>query len=214
MEVNIIKQYGVVHLKGALTLKEQESLFNEVKDNVRGVGNYPGTSHASSGPPGSSHRNSTLHTLGELLFTRSAEAVVSSLTPLEISSSPSLARLGSAASGAIPPNVQSVTCATYKAGSTMVNHCDLDRPLYTMSVAVGDSCTFTVGLKTPRPYQNENSGPPKDILMSSGDAIYFDGGSVPHCVSSIIPGTAPEYYTRNKPKNNVVRISVLFREPC
>ena len=177
MEVTIIKKYGVVHLKNALNISEQETLFKEVKGNVRGVGTYPGVFHASSGEKrkvplcfassflchqyidtnipelaslfagaaGAPHRNEMLHNLGELLFTRSAEAVVSELDAVEIAAEPSLKRLGDAATGENPPNVNNVTGASYKPGATMNNHCDLDRPLYTMSVAVGCSCEFTVG---------------------------------------------------------------------
>jgi hypothetical protein len=49
--------------------------------------------------------------------------------------------------------------------------------------------------------------------MMSGDAIYFDGGGVPHEVAHIIPDTAPAYFKRNPPAG-VARISVLFREAC
>ncbi len=210
-DVEIYKEYGCVHLKNALTNSEQKALFDEVRGQVRGVGDYPGTFHASSGPPGSKHRNDTLHTLGELLFSRCAEAVVSSLTPEEITAEQSLTRLAAAASGETPPSVNNVTGASYKPGATMVNHSDLDRPLYTMSVAVGDSCDFTIGKATARPKKNERSGKPVTIRMGSGDAVYFDGGGVPHEVTGIVAGTAPGFFDR---PNGVARIGVLFREDC
>ena len=95
----------------------------------------------------------------------------------------------------------------------MNNHSDLDRPLYTMSVAVGDTCEFTVGKPTARPYKNERSGNPVTIRMRSGDAIYFDGGSVPHEVAKIEPDTAPAFFKRAATRD-IARVSVLFREPC
>ena len=214
MEVTIIKEYGVVHLKNALDLKEQKSLFEEIVGSVRGVGNAPGTFHLSSGDPGSSNRNEFLHTLGSLLFQRCATAVLSNLSVLEISDEPSLKRLGDAASGAKPVNIHNVTGVSYKPAVTMNNHSDLDRPIYTMSVALGGSCDFTVGKRTSIPHANERSGNPVTISMTSGDAIYFDGGAVPHQVSNINTNTAPSFFTiKNKP-NNIARIGVLFREPC
>jgi len=79
---------------------------------------------------------------------------------------------------------------------------------------VGCSCEFTVGKPTARPHKNERSGDPVTILMASGDAIYFDGGAVPHEVSKINSiDTAPEFYRKNPP-HGCARISVLFREPC
>ena len=213
MEVTIIEEFGVVHLQNALTLKEQVSLFQEVKGNMRGVGNYPGIFHASSGSPEAEHRNDMLHEFGELLFNRCAEAVVaSSLTAEEIAAEPALKRLGEVASGGKPPVVNYVTGASYKPGATMTNHSDLDRPLYTMSVAVGNSCDFAVGKRTARPKKNERSGTPVTIKIKSGDVIYFDGGSVPHEVSQIDLNTAPAFYKKCEFKD-VARISVLFREP-
>lgn len=218
MEVTIIKEYGVVHLSGALTLAEQEKLFNVVKGKVRGVGDAPGIFHASSGKQGSAHRIESLHSLGELLFSRCAHALVGSIgeggvTADEIEREPALRRLIDAASGKNPPNVNNVTGASYKRGAKMNNHSDLDRPLYTMSVAVGDTCNFTVGKPTSRPNKNERSGNPVTISMRSGDAIYFDGGSVPHEVAWIEPDTGPLFFKSSSPRD-VARISILFREPC
>jgi alkylated DNA repair dioxygenase AlkB len=213
MEVTVIKEYGVVHHRNALTPAEQKTMFDEVKPKVRCVSKNPGIFHASSGEPGSPHRNATLTALGDALFSRCAEAVTAELSAEEIAAEPSLKRLGDAASGANPPSVREVTGAAYPKGATMANHSDLDRPLYTMSVAVGDACEFTVGKRTIRPKPNERSGRPVTIQMMSGDAIYFDGGGVPHEVAHIIPDTAPAYFKRNPPAG-VARISVLFREAC
>jgi hypothetical protein len=135
------------------------------------------------------------------------------ITAGEVERDPSLKRLADLASGSRPPVISNVTGASYKPGSTMVNHSDLDRPLYTMSVAVGEACDFVVGRRTSRPKGNERSGRPVKVRMCSGDAIYFDGGSVPHEVTGIERGSAPGFFAEMGPKG-IARISVLFREPC
>ena len=213
MKFSIIKEYGVVHLSQALTPQEQKALLESVGSHARGV-SAVGIFHASSGAKNSPHRVENLHTLGEMLFTRCAEAVVENLTPEEVAQEPSLQRLADAASGVSPPNVSEVTGAAYKKGATMKNHSDLDRPLYSMSVAVGDACDFIVGKKTLRPKKNERSGRPVTIRMESGDAIYFDGGGVPHEVGRIVEGTAPPFFKKFGATKGLARISVIFREPC
>ena len=37
--------------------------------------------------------------------------------------------------------------------------------------------------------------------MKSGDAVFFDGGSIPHEVGKILPGTAPEWWEAAKVPN-------------
>jgi alkylated DNA repair dioxygenase AlkB len=82
-----------------------------------------------------------------------------------------------------------------------------------MSVALGDDCEFTIGKKTGRPRSKmvERNGKEKTILMKSGDAIFFDGGSVPHQVTRCIPNTAPKWWEDHKVPNGS-RCVVLFRE--
>ena len=196
LAITVIKEYGVVHLRNALTPAEQKTLFDEVKPKVRCVGQNPGIFHASSGAPGSPHRNPILIDLGDAL-----------------AAEPSLKRLGDAASGVNPPRVAQVTGAAYPKGAVLANHADLDQPLYTLSVAMGDACEFTVGKRTTRLKPNECSGCPVTLQMRSGDALYFDGGGVPHEVAHILPNTAPAYFQRNPPAG-VARVSVLFREAC
>ena len=213
LAITVIQEYGVVHLRNALTPAEQQTLFDEVKPKVRCVGQNPGIFHASSGAPGSPHHNPILTTLGDALFSRCAAAVTAALAADDIAAEPSLQRLGDAASGVNPPRVAQVTGAAYPKGAVLANHADLDRPLYTMSVAMGDVCEFTVGKRTTRPKPNERSGRPVTLQMRSGDALYFDGGGVPHEVAHILPNTAPAYFQRNPPAG-VARVSVLFREAC
>lgn len=158
MEATIIKEYGVVHLRYAFTLAEQEELFNAVRGKVRGVGDAPAIFTHPRAKQASAHRNDALHSLGELFFSRCAEVLLKSfeegdLTADEVEREPALRRLGNAAFRKNPPNVNNVTGASYKRGAKMNNHSDLDRPLYTMNVAVGDTCSFIVGKPTARPYK-------------------------------------------------------------
>jgi len=81
-----------------------------------------------------------------------------------------------------------------------------------MSVALGDDIEFTIGKKTGRPFRmNERNGKERTIIMKSGDAIFFDGGTVPHLVKRLIKETAPDWWEAVKMKNGS-RCVVLFRE--
>ena len=73
---------------------------------------------------------------------------------------------------------------------------------------------FRSSQPTTRPHKNERSVQPVTISMVSGDAIYFDGGAVPHEDSRINKNATPEFYRKNPPPGCIARISVLFREPC
>ena len=87
----------------------------------------------------------------------------------------------------------------------------MDRIFFTMSVALGDDIEFTIGKKTHRPMKNERSGVGKKLIMKSGDAIFFDGGSIPHEVGRILPDTAPTWW-KDKKLAHGARCVVLFRE--
>ena len=92
----------------------------------------------------------------------------------------------------------------------MHNHTDCEKSLNSMSVAIGDSCDFTVGQKTAKPHKNERYGTPIKVVMESGDALFFDGGFVPHAVGPINAGTAPQFFKKSDP--SFARVSLLFRE--
>ena len=50
--------------------------------------------------------------------------------------------------------------------------------------------------------------------MKSGDALFFDGGSIPHAVDRIVARTAPPFWGKRPDKQLVsARVSLLFREP-
>ena len=93
-----------------------------------------------------------------------------------------------------------------------MNHCDSDDILFTMTLAIGDDCEFTIGKKTNRTSRmSERSGKEKTIIMKSGDAVFFDGGSVPHQVKRIIPKTGPYWWNDQKVPNGS-RCVFIFRE--
>ena len=74
MEAVLIPEFGVIHLKGALTETEQKQLWSKCKPNVRdpagATASFTGF-HVSSGTSG--NRDEALSKYGELLFQRSAE---------------------------------------------------------------------------------------------------------------------------------------------
>lgn len=209
--VVLVREFGVVLLRGALGEREQKQLLSHVKSRCVAGKDF----HVSSGKAGAAqhHTNEPLHALGEELFRRVASAVVAQLTPAQIESEPSFRRMGRAHTGEEPVVIYSVTGVAYGSRKLALhNHTDLDRPLYTMSLALGDACDFTVGCKTVRPHKNERSGKPVTLRMESGDAIFFDGGSVPHAVGPLHPGSGPGFWQKAKPPG-VTRIGLLFREP-
>ena len=126
---------------------------------------------------------------------------------------PALVRVARIASETRPPFVNCVTGVAYKSvAANLPNHTDSTTgPLYTMSLALGHAIEFTVGRATPRPGPMERSGKPVTIRMESGDAIYFDGGTVPHCVERIVPDSAPGFW--KGVGLGFARVVLLFREP-
>ena len=205
----ILREYGVLLLRAALSESEQRALLTQAKARCVAGKDF----HVSSGVAGSAQHSEPLHELGEELFRRVASEVSRQLTPAEIESDPCFRRMHLAHTGEKPATVSSVTGVVY--GSRKLdlhNHTDLDRPLYTMSVALGDACDFTVGRKTARPHARERSGKPVTLRMESGDAMFFDGGSVPHAVGPLHTGSGPAFWQKAKP-SGVTRIGLLFREP-
>ncbi|CAE7384797.1 unnamed protein product [Symbiodinium sp. CCMP2592] len=211
----LVPEFGVILLKHVLSTSEQLALYKQVKDEVKtGQRGVPGNFHLSSGAAGSSHRRDALHELGNLLFHRAATAAASikedvsgeDATTME----PSLNRLQQVLSGERPADVQYVAGVAYTSTAKLANHCDMNKPLYTMSLALGEACDFTFGEKTARPYPNERSGKPVSLRMESGDAMFFDGGSIPHAVDGLVAGSAPDWWAKAGPKCS--RVSFLFRE--
>jgi hypothetical protein len=81
-----------------------------------------------------------------------------------------------------------------------------------MTLALGDDCELHIGQPTPRSKRlSERSGKVRKLRMRSGDALFFDGGSIPHRVVRIVRGTGPEWWQGAQVKNKA-RCGVVFRE--
>lgn len=207
----LIPEYGVIHLQNALTEEEQRALWERTKPHVKDpLGKATGFS-AFAVSSGSSHRDDVFDEFGHMLFTRSAEELMKQMTEEDCKNEPSYKRLSQIVSGERPIKLNCVAGNYYRADAILANHCDMDKVFFTMSVALGDDIEFTVGKKTHRPMKNERSGPGRSFIMKSGDAVFFDGGSIPHEVGRILPNTAPSWWKRAKVKNGA-RCVVLFRE--
>jgi hypothetical protein len=214
----VVREYGVIHLRGALSNAEQQKLMREISGDIvtRAPTNpIPAHFHISSGEVGAKQRKQPLHDLGELLYSRFAEEVSAQLTPEEVAAEPSLQRISRVHSGEQPVHVNHVSGVCYLGHSVLDNHQDGPMPLYTMSVAIGQACDFVVGARPRSKFKNLRVGTPVTLRMESGDAIFFDGGSVPHGIPRIHKAdTAPPFWQRNVAKGfGGARVSVLFREP-
>ena len=214
---DIVRQYGVIHLRHALNDAEQQELFKMIASDIktRPPSNpIPANFHLSSGDVGAATRKQRLHDIGELLYARFAHEVASQLSPAEVEAEPALARIARIHNGKQPVRVDHVSGVSYLSHSVLDNHQDGPMPLNTMSVAVGDACDFVVGAKPHRAFGNVRAGEPVSLRMESGDAIFFDGGSVPHAIPKVHKGTAPNFFRAMQAKGfQSARVSVLFREP-
>eukprot|EP00927_Polykrikos_kofoidii_P048764 TRINITY_DN42977_c0_g1_i1.p1 TRINITY_DN42977_c0_g1~~TRINITY_DN42977_c0_g1_i1.p1 ORF type:complete len:239 (-),score=30.42 TRINITY_DN42977_c0_g1_i1:87-755(-) len=208
--VHILRDFGVVHLQGALTEAEQQALWATcMKAGAKNPAKTTG--RAEFCVASTNMKEEPLAKFGELLFARSATEVAKQMSEEDMLAEPSFNRLHGILSGAKPVNLHAVQGINYGVHNNMQNHSDGPFQLFTMSVALGDSIEFTVGQKTCRPHKNERSGDPITLIMQSGDAIYFDGGSIPHAVDRIVPDTAPRWWKRVKTANGS-RAACLFRE--
>ena len=102
LSCTIIREYGVLHLRGALSKQEQLKLLHQIRGDIitRPATNpIPANFHISSGKVGAKQRNESLHQLGEVLYSRFANAVAAQLTPGETASEPSLSRIAKVHSG-------------------------------------------------------------------------------------------------------------------
>ena len=217
----VIKEFGVIHLRNALSEAEQAKLSKMMSSCATArpaTHPTPPNFHLPSGEVGAKRRKQPLHDCGELLYARFAKEIAAQLSPEIVAAEPALARLARVHSGAQPVHVDHVSGVSYLAHSVLDIHQDGPMPLYTMSVALGDACDFVVGAPLPKgrkAYPNLRTGTPATLLMASGDAIFFEGGSVSHGVPRIHKGTAPSYFRQLQQSTGFqgARISILFREP-
>lgn len=217
-EHQILGEYGVIHIKGALTKSEQIKLF----DKVRGKSKVPSRSlgesefHLSSGEDKFCDTN--LMKLGETLYNLCADVLEEvdhddARGEKGVKGEPALARLGRIKSSREPVDIITISGKNFLSHANLNNHTDYPGSLYTMSLALGDSIDFTIGKATIKPHKKERSGTPVTIRMNSGDCIFFDGGCVPHAVDKVIKGSAPSWWDRAA--RDVVkadRMVILFRE--
>ena len=203
-------EYGVIHLQNALSENEQKGLWAKCKSarDPAGINQTSTQFHISSGT--GALKDEPLSEFGKLLYTRSAIELAKQLTQDQCQNEPSFQRLHQIISGTKPVNLNHISGIVYSKHANLRNHQDVDKVFYTMTVSLGDDIEFTVGKKVGT-YKNERCGPPKKMIMKSGDAIFFDGGSIPHEVNRVIPNTGPKWWAGKKLKNGA-RVVVLFRE--
>jgi len=221
--VTVIPEYGVVILRDVLTPDEQRELYlghvKAVAKHPRGSGSGFVSFNVSYGAQGGSTRqDSYMHEFGEKLFFLAAERTVDVLREESEKSSENsdngcaaMSRMREIADRSRPPIVEIVSGNAYLKTARLNNHTDAKKPFCTMSFALGCDCELEVGRKTGSPHALERHGTPVRVTMRSGDAMFFDGGCVPHCVDRILPGTAPAFWDRVKP-DDCERIILLFRE--
>lgn len=76
----------------------------------------------------------------------------------------------------------------YRPDAKLLNHTDGDNVLFSIIVALGDDCEFVIGEPTNRKPARLSERNGRTIVMKSGDAVFFDGGSVAHQVKRMLPG--------------------------
>ena len=210
----VIREYGVVHLKGALSRDGQRDLWQLIKPHVKDPsGSATGFScFEISRKGGKSARVPAFDEYGALVFGLCAEQLTQTLDAESCADEPSFRRLHELASGVRKLKLEEVQGNYYRADAALPNHVDCDGILFTMSVALGDDCEFIIGQKTNRSARmSERSGKTQKITMKSGDAIFFDGGSVPHQVKRVLPGTGASWWEEEKVPSGS-RCVLLFRE--
>jgi len=205
--IEIAPEYGVVMIKNALSVKEQRDAMKRLKLPTPKGATAAGfiVSHGASGEDG---RIDYFHEMGQRLFTIAAEQVQASVAVEQMKTEPAFDHLLRHLNGEAQINVHHVNGMAYPIASTLNNHTDCPKSLFTMSVAIGHTCNFVLGKKTPRPHGKERNGPPITIQMESGDAMFFDAGCIPHAIDRIVPNTAPSHWM-----SDFARVSLLFREP-
>jgi alkylated DNA repair dioxygenase AlkB len=214
--VNLIPEYGVIHLQNALSSEGQQRLWNLIKPRIQDPSNKATGFHcfhvcAKDHPKRKPvKRIPEVDYWGKLLFTLSADALVN--LNVDASNEPSFQRLLNLANGSQPFQPGQVFGNYYRANANLLNHVDSDQILFTMTLAIGDDCEFHVGRATNRSKRmSERNGKVKKIRMKSGDAVYFDGGSTPHEVVKMIEGTGPSWWNSSKVGNGS-RLVMVFRE--
>eukprot|EP00927_Polykrikos_kofoidii_P078266 TRINITY_DN75112_c0_g1_i1.p1 TRINITY_DN75112_c0_g1~~TRINITY_DN75112_c0_g1_i1.p1 ORF type:complete len:433 (+),score=67.10 TRINITY_DN75112_c0_g1_i1:91-1299(+) len=212
---NLIEEYGVIHLQNALSMEGQQDLWQITKPHVTDpAGKATGFSNfcISSSKKKKMRRVSAFDEYGKLVFNLCADRLKHAMDAADVCDEPSYKHLHDLASGEKQVKLDECQGNYYREDAVLLNHVDCDGILFTMTVALGDDCEFAIGRPTGRPKRmSERNGKVRTIIMKSGDAMFFDGGSVPHEVKRMIPKTAPAWWEREKVPNGS-RCVVLFRE--
>jgi hypothetical protein len=218
-----VPRFGVIHLRNALSDAGQRALWQlakpRIKDPSRSAAGFS-CYLVSSSKMHKPKRVKPFDEFGVLLFQLAAEAVVAAgsgsaagVVAADLAREPSYQHLADIAAGRHAVDLDEVRGNYYRADATLQNHIDSDDILFTMSLALGEDCVFRMGEATGRNScgANARTGKPHTIVMKSGDALFFDGGCVPHEVVRVVEGTAPEWWDGEKVENGA-RLVVLFRE--
>ena len=215
-KANLIPEYGVIHLSDALSEIGQKKLWNLTKPlvedpKVKGAGFSSFNIHKKRSTAPRKYPDIDLY--GHLLFQLAAKCLMAqSDGSVDLVGEPSYKHLAGISSEKVPVQLDDTWMLYYRPDARFNNHIDCDCVLFTMSVALGDDCEFIIGRKTGRSRYGERcQHGVRTIRMRSGDAIFFDGGSVPHCVNRIIEGSAPSWWEKAKVPNGS-RCVMLFRE--
>jgi hypothetical protein len=213
-ELALLREYGVIHLRGCLSERGQKELWALTKPYVDDpTGRATGFSNflVSSRKKRRTKRVPAFDAFGAKVFGACAQALRAASEDGS-ESELSYARLLELAKGTKALKLDEIFGNYYQPGATLQNHVDCDGILLTMTVALGDACEFAIGKPTGRATRlSERSGEELSITMRSGDAVFFDGGSVPHQVKRILPKTAPSWWDAEKVPNGS-RCVVVFRE--
>ena len=212
----LIPEYGVIHLKNALNDQGQQQLWDLMKPHVcdpskKATGFHMFTicakDHKNRKP---AKRVPKVDAFGKLIFTLCADALSTTLN-VDTTDEPSYQRLLDLATGSKPFNPGEVHGLYYRHDARLFNHTDSHEILFTMTLAIGDDCDFHIGKAYRKTWLSERNGVVKKIRMKSGDAVFFDGGSVPHEVVRIRKGTGPSWWNDAKVPNGS-RFVFVFRE--
>ena len=218
-EATLIPRYGVIHVKNAFNDKGQQQMWNLLKPRISDPSNKATGFHCVN----ICHKDHINRKLvkrvkevdyyAKLLFERTAEEFMK--LNFDASNEPSYQRLQNLANGSKPFKPGQQFANYYRADASFENHLDSDEILFTMTLAIGDDCEFHIGKPTKRSGTNkrmsERSGKVEKIIMKSGDAVFFDGGSCPHHVVRMVKDTAPSWWNKMKVPNGS-RLVVVMRE--
>ena len=213
----LVEEFGVIHVRGALSDEGQRDfwaltkpLVKDPKTRAAGFSNFCVSHKYRKGTK--AKRSPQFDRYGSLLFKLSAKCLAETIDAETAAKEPAYRRLVDLSSGTRPLKLDQIFGNYYRAEAGLNNHVDADGILFSMSLAIGDDCEFVIGRPTNRSKRmTKRRGKAHKIRMRSGDAIFFDGGSVPHEVTQVFAGTGPSWWEEQKVPNGA-RCVCVFRE--